>query len=158
MQRPQHHGCTGDRGFVIAIAEQREEVAQGREQDHQVTDVTDPGTDPVTPGGIETQVFTAQRTGIGKYAVVQRRLTVGQGLIDQGQRQHADAGDQPPNQDRASARTGRHVLWQAENAAADHRADHQGDQQTQRQALGFNLVQTARNGLGRRRGDRLGAL
>ncbi len=50
VQGPQQDRRADDGGDGVALAEDREEVAQGAEQQKEVADVAEPGADPVTPG------------------------------------------------------------------------------------------------------------
>ena len=50
MHGPEQDRGADDGGGGIAFAEDREEVTQGAEQQHEVADVTQPGADPVAPG------------------------------------------------------------------------------------------------------------
>ncbi|MNE46071.1 hypothetical protein D3C80_1403910 [compost metagenome] len=134
------HGPEYDRGADdgrqrVALAEDREEVAQGAEQQHEVTDVAQPGTDPVAPGRREPHVVAEPGLGVGIHPRVQLRLAVGQGLEHERQGQHAHRRDAPADQYRADIGTRRHVLRQREDPTTDHRTHHQCDQRAQAQLL-----------------------
>ncbi|MNF77363.1 hypothetical protein D3C84_595050 [compost metagenome] len=120
MHGPQQHRGTDHSGYGIALPKNREEVAQGAEQQHEVTDVPQPGTDPVAPGGRETHVVAETGLGVGVDTAVQVRLAIGQCLEDKCQGQHTDSGDCPTNQDGTDIGTCRHVLWQREDPATNH--------------------------------------
>src|SRR3546814_4090640 len=67
--------CSSDLcGYGVALAKNREEVAQGAEQQHEVTDVAQPGADPVTPGRREAHVVAKTGLGIGIYRSEERRV------------------------------------------------------------------------------------
>ena len=138
VNTPHHHRRADDRRWGVALAEGRVEVAQCSEGGHQVTDVADPGTDPVAPGGVESDVFTRQGAGIGIHPVVQFGPAHGQHLVGEGQHQHAHAGDGPADDDGSGTRANSHVLRQSEDAAAEDGADHQGDQQTHAELAAFS--------------------
>ncbi|KGX79139.1 hypothetical protein Y033_5351 [Burkholderia pseudomallei MSHR435] len=120
---PQQHRCARDRGGRVAFAEYGEEIAERREQQHEVADVAEPCADPVAPRGREAHVVAEARLRIGVHAAVELRLAVRERLEHEREREHADRGDRPADQDRAGFGGGRHVLRQREDAAADHRAD-----------------------------------
>ncbi|CRM34578.1 hypothetical protein [Pseudomonas sp. 24 E 13] len=131
MHGPQQHGCTADGQRRITLAEHREKVAEGAEQQHEVPDVAHPRADPVTPGGRKPHVVAKPGLGVGVHAGIQFRLAVGQGLEYEGQGQHADRGDRPADQHSAHASACGHVLRQGKDPTADHRTHHQGDQGTE---------------------------
>ncbi|MND78534.1 hypothetical protein D3C80_702480 [compost metagenome] len=121
---PEQHRSADDGGRGIALAKDREEVAQGTEEQDEVADVAQPGTDPVAPGGRKAHVIAESSLGVGIHPTVKIRLAVGQGLEHKGQGQHTDSGDAPADQNSAYISTGSHVLWQRKDPAADHRADY----------------------------------
>jgi len=119
------HGPEQDRGADdgrrgVAFAEDREEVTQGAEQQDEVADVTQPGTDPVPPGRRETHVIAEPGLGVGIHAAVQVRFAIGEGLEHKSEGQHTDCGNCPTDQDCTDISAGGHVLWQRKNTAANH--------------------------------------
>ena len=114
------HGLPG-----VAVAEGREEIGQRAEDDHRIGDVADPGADPIAPGAVEADELPEPGLGIGIGPGIEFGLADGQRLIDEDQRQHADRGDPPADNDGQRPCARRHVLRQAEDAGADHRADDQ---------------------------------
>ena len=135
MHGPQQHRRTADGDRRVALAKHREEVTERAEQQHEITDVAQPGADPVTPGGRETHVVAKPGLGVGVDAGVQLRLAVGEGLEHERQGQHADGGDSPADQDRPGIGARCHVLRQGKNSPANHRTYNQGDQRTKAQLL-----------------------
>ncbi|MNH02579.1 hypothetical protein D3C79_618230 [compost metagenome] len=132
---PEQYRGADDGGRGVALAKDREEVAQGTEEQDEVADVAQPGTDPVAPGGRKAHVIAESGLGVGVHPRVQLRLAVGQGLEHKRQGQHAHRSNAPADQYRTDVGARRHVLRQGENSAADHRPDHQRDQRTQAQFL-----------------------
>ncbi|MNE12605.1 hypothetical protein D3C80_1054080 [compost metagenome] len=110
MHGPQQHRSANDRRHGIAFTEDREEIPQGTEQQDEVTDVAQPGTDPVPPGRREAHVIAEPGLGIGIHPAIEVRLAVGQGLEHEGQGQHTDSGDGPANENSADIGACRHVL------------------------------------------------
>ena len=131
MHSPQQQRRAADGHRRIALAEHREEVAEGAEQQHEVTHVAHPGADPVTPRRREAHVIAETGLGVGIHPGIQLGFAVGQGLEHEGEGQHADGGDRPADQYRAHFGPCGHVLRQGENPPADHRAHHQGDQRAE---------------------------
>ncbi|MNG21401.1 hypothetical protein D3C84_1057600 [compost metagenome] len=123
MYGPEQHRGADHGSNGIALPKEREEVAEGAEQQDEVTDVTQPGTDPVPPGRRKTHVVAETGLGVGVDPAVQVGLAVGQGLEHEGQGEHADGGDRPTDQDGADIGTGGHVLWQGKDPATNHRTD-----------------------------------
>ncbi|MNP11597.1 hypothetical protein D3C76_1037920 [compost metagenome] len=130
MHGPEQHRGANDRCRGVALAKDREEVAEGAEQQHEVADVAEPGADPVAPGRRETHVVAETGLGVGVHPAVQVRLAIGQGLEHESQGQHADGGDAPADQNSAYIGTCGHVLRQRKDPAADHRADNKCNQRT----------------------------
>ena len=120
MHRPQQNRSTNDRSNRVAFTENREEITQGAEQQNEVPDVAQPGTDPVAPSRGKTHVIAESGLGVSVDTAVQVRLAIGEGLEDKSEGEHADSGDRPTDQYRADVGTGRHVLWQGEYPATDH--------------------------------------
>ncbi|MNP09502.1 hypothetical protein D3C76_1016130 [compost metagenome] len=123
MHGPEQHRGTDHGGRGIPLPEYRKEVAEGAEQQDEVTDVAQPGADPVPPGRRKTHVVAETGLGVGVDPAVQVGLAVGQGLEHEGQGEHADGGDRPTDQDGADIGTGGHVLWQGKDPATNHRTD-----------------------------------
>ncbi|MNE35959.1 hypothetical protein D3C80_1297480 [compost metagenome] len=135
MHGPEQHRSAGDGDRRVAFAKDRNEITKGAEQQHEIADVAQPGTDPVAPGRGKTHVVAEAGLGVGIHPRVELRFAIGQGLEHEGQGQHAHRRDSPADQHCTHVGTGGHVLRQGENPAADHRADHQGDQRPQAQFL-----------------------
>ncbi|MNZ78581.1 hypothetical protein D3C78_971610 [compost metagenome] len=135
MHGPQQQRSAGNGDRRVALAEHRKIKAQGAEQQHEVANVAQPGTDPVAPGGRKTHVVAEAGLGVGIHPRVELRFAISQGLEHEGQGQHAHRRYSPADQHCPHIGTGGHVLRQGENPAADHRADHQGDQRPQAQFL-----------------------
>ena len=135
VHRPQQHRGAADGDRCIALAKYRKKITEGAEQQHEIANVAQPGTDPVSPRGRETHVVAKTGLGVGIHPGVQLRLAIGQGLEYEGQGQHAHGGNCPANQDRTGMGAFCHVLRQRENTATNHRAHHQGDQCTESKLL-----------------------
>ncbi|MNF74792.1 hypothetical protein D3C84_568340 [compost metagenome] len=136
MHAPEQQRRTNHSGNGVAFAEDREEVAEGAEQQDEVTDVTQPGTDPVTPRGGETHVVAESGLGVGVDPAVQVRFAIGECLEHEGECQHAYGSDGPTDQHRADVGTGGHVLGQRKDPATNHRADNQRNKCTEFQFSG----------------------
>ena len=123
----------GDDG--VAVAEDREERAERRLDQHPVGDVADATADPVAEGRQEARIVAEAGLGIGEDAGVEIGLALGKRLEHAGQHVHAGAGD-APGDDRAE-RAGRVAEGsrQGEDARADHRSDDHGGQCEQRELL-----------------------
>ncbi|MNV35850.1 hypothetical protein D3C71_1273110 [compost metagenome] len=121
MYRPQQHRGADHGSGGIPLPKYRKEVAEGAEQKYEVTDVAQPGTDPVPPGGREAHVVAEPGLGVGVNPAIKIGFAVGQGLEHERQGQHADGGDRPTDQNGADIRAGRHVLWQGKYPATNHR-------------------------------------
>jgi hypothetical protein len=104
-------------------AEDRNEIAERSENQHGIGDVAEPGAQPVTPGAVEADEIAEAGAGIGIGPGVEFGFAHGEAAIDQRQGQNANAADQPADDDGAGRSALGHVLRQAEDAAADHRAD-----------------------------------
>ncbi|MNS25267.1 hypothetical protein D3C72_571590 [compost metagenome] len=117
---PKQHRCTNHRRHRVAFTENREEVTQGAEQQHEIADVAQPGADPVTPGRRKTHVIAETGLGVGVDTTIQVGLAVGEGLEDKSEGEHTDGGDGPANQNGADVSTGGHVLRQRKNPSTDH--------------------------------------
>ncbi|MNQ56947.1 hypothetical protein D3C85_710870 [compost metagenome] len=109
------HGPEDDRGTDdgrqrVALAEDREEIAQSAEQQHEVADVAQPGTDPVAPGRGKSHVVAEPGLGVGVHPAIQVRFAIGQGLEDERQGEHAHRGNAPADENGADIRTGCHIL------------------------------------------------
>ena len=128
-----------------AAFEGREEVAQRREQQHEVGDVAHPGRHPVAEGRREADVVAETGSGVAVDAAVDVRLAGGQCLEDERQHQHADTGDRPADEKRAGSGAACHLRGQGEDAAADHRPDDDCGQGGKAQAA----TCSGRTGLGR---------
>ena len=123
------------RGIPLGT-EGRIEIAQGAEDQYDIGDVAEPGAEPVSPGTVEADKIAKPGPGIGIGTGVERRFSGRQALIDEGQRQHADAGDQPADDDGTRRCALGHVLRQAENAAANHRTHDEGNKRHQSEFAG----------------------
>ena len=134
MHDPQHDRRADDRGHGSAAFELGKEVTQRREQQHQVGHVAHPGRHPVAEGRCEADVVTETGPGIAVNTAVDVRLTRGQRLEYEGQHEHADAGDQPPDQEWAGSGAAGHLGRQGKNAASDHGPDDDRCQGGQAQA------------------------
>ncbi|MNN33175.1 hypothetical protein D3C81_1469210 [compost metagenome] len=128
MHGPQQHRRAANSDWRVALTEHRKEITEGAEQQDEITDVAQPGADPVPPSGREAHVVAKPGLGVGVYAGIQLGFAIGQGLKDERQRQHADRGNPPTDQDRPGVGACRHVLRQRENPPTNHRTHHQGDQ------------------------------
>ncbi len=127
---PQQGGFGDQRLPGIAVTENNVaaaigENAQCREHDHQIRDVGDYGAQPVTPGRAEAHQLAESLFGVGEDAAVQIRAQTRKQQHGKRQKQNADAGDPPTQQQRGGAGDLRHVLRQTEHAGAQHRAEHQ---------------------------------
>ena len=111
----------------VAVAEDGEERAQRRLDQHPVRHVADAAADPVAEGREETGVVAEALAGVGIDAGVDVRPALGQGLEDPRQHVHAGARDEPGD-DRAQRAGGvGKGAWQGEDARPDHSADdHRG--------------------------------
>ena len=130
--RPQQDGSGDDGGDRGAVAEHREEQAQRRLDQDEAGDVGKAGADPVADRRDEAGILAEARLGIGVDAGVQVGLAAGQRLEDEGQHQHADAGDRPGDQRAQAAGRPAERRGQGEDAGADHRAHDEGDEGAQR--------------------------
>ncbi|MCY1412838.1 hypothetical protein D9M71_282560 [compost metagenome] len=97
MHGPEQDGGAYDRRQRVALAEDREEVTEGTEQQDEVAHVPQPGTDPVAPCRGEAHVVAETGFGVGVHPAVEVWFPVGQRLEDESQRQHADGRDGPSN-------------------------------------------------------------
>ncbi|MNX87632.1 hypothetical protein D3C86_1195640 [compost metagenome] len=123
MHGPEQHRGTDHGGRGIPFPEYRKEVAECAEQQDEVTDVAQPGTDPVSPGGREAHVVAKTGLGVGVDPAVQVGFAIGQGLEHERQGEHADGGDCPTDQNGTDIGTGGHVLRQGKDPATNHRTD-----------------------------------
>ena len=87
--------ATDDRDHRVAVAEDREERAQRRLDQHPVGDVADAAADPVAEGRQEARIVAEAGLGVGEDAGVEIGLALGQRLEDARQHVHAGAGDHP---------------------------------------------------------------
>ena len=126
MNEPQADRGADNRGRLLPSPKNGKEIGQGREYRDRIGDVAEEGADPVAPGTVEADEIAEACLGISIGTGIEIRLSDGKALIDEGQHQHADARDDPADEDRARRRATRHVARQIEDAAADHRADDQG--------------------------------
>jgi hypothetical protein len=115
-----------DRNYGIAIAEDREERAQGGFDQHPIRHVADAAADPVAERGKEPGVVAEALLRIGEHTGVQIRLALGQQLEYAGQGVHAQAGDQPRHNSTQWAGGTGEGSREGENTCADHAADHHG--------------------------------
>ncbi|MNE16949.1 hypothetical protein D3C80_1099110 [compost metagenome] len=130
VHRPDEEGGEGDGDRGVAVAEDDvvrrvEEVAQGAEHHYGVGDVGQQLAEPVAPGGVEADEITETGLGVTEDAPIEIRATHGEVLVDQGEADHADPGDGPPQGDGPGAGVRCDVLWQTEDPGTDHGADHQ---------------------------------
>ena len=104
----------------VAVAEDREERAERRLDQHPVGDVADAAADPVAERRQEARVIAEARLGVGIDAGVDIGLALGQRLEHARQHVHAGAGDEPG--DHGAQRPGRlgEGARQREDAGADH--------------------------------------
>ncbi|MNF74793.1 hypothetical protein D3C84_568350 [compost metagenome] len=135
MYGPQQDRGATDGDGRVALAKHRKEVPESAEQQNEVTDVAQPGADPVPPRGREPHVVAEPGLGVGVHPGIQLGFAIGQRLEHEGQRQHSDGGDGPTDQYRAGIGTGGHVLRQGKDPAANHRSNHQRDQCAQAKFL-----------------------
>ncbi|VVO42694.1 hypothetical protein PS708_06031 [Pseudomonas fluorescens] len=120
MHGPQQQGRAADGHRRVALTEYRKKITEGAEQQHEVTHVAQPGTDPVTPGGRETHVVAKTGLGVGVHPTVEVGLAVGEGLEHEREGQHAHGRNDPTDQYGADVSAGGHILRQRENPAANH--------------------------------------
>ncbi len=122
VEQPDADRGERDRDRRVAVAEDREERAQRRLDQHPVRDVADAAADPVAERRQEARVVAETFARIGVDAGVDVGLALGQRLEHARQHVHAGAGDDPRD-DRAQ-RTGRvgEGPRQREDARADHSA------------------------------------
>ena len=98
VHAPQQGRRRGDGDRRGAVAEDREELTErGLDQD-KAGDVGQAATDPVADCRREAQIVAEARLGVGVDAGIELGLAPGQGLEDEGQHQHADAGNGPGDQ------------------------------------------------------------
>ena len=116
MHGPQQDGGGDDGDDRGAVAEYREEQAQRRLDQDEAGDVGQAGADPVADRRDEAGILAEARLGIGIDAGVQVGLAPGQRLEDEGQHQHADAGDRPGDQRAQAARRPAERRRQGEDA------------------------------------------
>ena len=129
----------GSRGGV-AVAESWEEDAQGGHEQHQVADVADPCRHPVAPGRGESDQVAEACARVAVDAGVDLGLVDGQALEDEGEHEHAHACDEPSYDQRARRCGAGHLMGEAEDAAADHRADDQCDEGCERDLLARGMI------------------
>ena len=125
MHHPQQQRCAQHRLPGIAVAEHHAvrrvgKKAQRRENDHQIGDIGDYRAQPVAPGGTEAEQLAETGARIGKDTAVEVRLQPGEQQHRQRQKQDADAGDQPADQQGGRTCHRRHILRQTEHARAEH--------------------------------------
>ena len=98
-------------------------------------DVGQAAADPVADRRGKARIVAEARLGVGVDAGVEVGLAARQGLEDEGQHQHADAGDRPGDQGAQAAGRPPERRGQGEDARADHRAHDEGDERAQRELL-----------------------
>jgi hypothetical protein len=110
-------------------------LAKRRLDQHQAGDVGEATADPVAGRRQEAEIVAEAFLGIGIDAGVELGLALRQGLEDEGQHQHAGAGDAPGDQGAQHAGRPAKGRRQGEDARADHRPHDQGDEGTERKFL-----------------------
>ena len=135
MHAPQQDRGRGDGDRRRAVAEDREELAQRRLDQDEAGDVGEAAADPVADRRGKAEIVAEARLGVGVDAGIELGLAARQGLEDEGQHQHADAGDGPGDQRAQAAGRPAERRRQGEDARADHRAHDQGDERAQREFL-----------------------
>ena len=108
----------------VAVAEAVEERAERRADEHPVEGVAGDRAGPEPDRRVEAGVVAEARLGVDEHAGVELGLADREVLEDEGEHQHAGAGDRP--RDQRAEDPGRHPepRRQREHPGADHPADH----------------------------------
>ena len=127
VHRPHQRRFADKGGKRIALAEDDMprrigKAAERLEGDDEITRHADGGAEPVAPGGEKADEFAEAVAGVGVNAAVQRGAQPRQIPEGKAEGDDADAGNRPADDERFRARHFRHVLRQAEDAGANHRA------------------------------------
>ncbi len=135
------HGPQDGRGedhgdHRVALAEHRDEPAERRADQDEIGGVAQAGAGPEAEGGHESEIVAEAGLGISEDAGVEVRLALRQGLKDEGQHQHADAGDGPGDERPEWPGRLAERARQRENSRPDHRPHHHGGQRRKRKLRG----------------------
>jgi hypothetical protein len=118
-----------------AVAEDREELAErGLDQD-KAGDVGQATADPVADRRREAQIVAEARLGVGVDAGIELGLAPRQRLEDEGQHQHAQAGNGPGDQGAQGTGRPSERRGDGKDARADHRTHDEGDERAQGEFL-----------------------
>ena len=135
VDAPQQRRTCQHRGWGRAVAEDREEAAQCRLDQHQAGELGEAAGGPVAERRGEAEVVAEAGLGVRVDAGVEVGPPPRQGLEDERQHQHARAGDAPGDDCPDRPAGGAELRRQGEDAGADHRADDQRDQRGEGELL-----------------------
>ena len=129
MEQPDADRGDQDGDHRVAVAEHREEGAEGGLDQYPVGHVADAAAHPVAERGQEAGVVAVAFPRVGEHAGVQVRLALGKELEHAGEHeQHAGARDHPGDQRAQRAGGAGERARQGEDAGTDHAADdHRGE-------------------------------
>ena len=135
MHAPQQHGGCRDRDGCRPVAKDRKELSQRRLDQDKARNIGQATPGPVAHGRSEAGVLSKSGLGIGIDAGVEIGPAARQRLKDEGQHQHADAGDTPGDQCAEASGGAAERGRQGKNTRADHRTNNKRNERAAREFL-----------------------
>ena len=125
VECPNQHGAADNGPYGVAAREiGREEVVEGVHGNDGIPHIAEDLAEPVGPGDKKTGEGTEAYFPVHIDARGEVGARVGKDAEGVRQKEHAEAGDDPCDDDRSHRGGSRHVLRQAVNTAADHGTDY----------------------------------
>ena len=120
MGQPQQNRSPQYRPDSVPAREGRHKLANGREEQHQISDVANKSGKPIAPRRVKPHEITETRLGVSIDAIVKIRATNRQFLVDHRQADHTHPGNDPANDHRPWTRGSGNVLRKREDPSSNH--------------------------------------